>query len=67
MFTMFHKEFLIGFERYQLDLIIFNWHISREVYVDMLSLNLVCDYEKKQLEQVLFTSRNSQLMKIRII
>ncbi len=45
MFTRFHKGFLIGFDRYQLDLIIYNWLISREIFVDMLNINLV--YEKK--------------------
>ena len=67
MLTRFHNRFLIGFDRYQLDLIIYNWLISREIYVDMLNLNLVCVYKKKQLEQVLFTSQNSQLKEIRII
>ena len=50
MFTRFHKGFLIGFDRYQLDLIIYNWLISREIYVDMLNLNLVCVYEKLVVE-----------------
>ncbi len=46
MFTRFYKEFLIGFDRYQLDLIIYNWLISGEIYVDMLNLNLIWVYEK---------------------